>query len=66
MNYVPVSHKERGDIALYISLIILLSTTAMLLTLSATTIRQLRATRDISTSERALYTAETGVEALLY
>lgn len=58
--------KIRGDIALYLSLIILLATAAAIVTLSNIAVRQLRASGDIVASEKAIYAADSGTEALFY
>lgn len=61
-----IEHQERGDVAVFMTLIMLGIMVASSLLLSAILARQLRATQDALDSERAFYATNAGLEAALY
>lgn len=60
------SNPERGDIAVYIALLLSGIMLSFVLLMSFVLSRQLRLTEDVVWSERALYAADTGLEHSLY
>lgn len=65
---LETEHTEmmRGDIAIYIALVILIIITSSVIILSGILSLQPRATRAVTNSERALYAANTGLEHALF
>lgn len=59
-------YQQRGDIALYLSLFLLMVITTAVIALNGILSSQIRSTNDIISSERALYAADTGLEQAFY
>lgn len=57
---------QRGDVTIYISLLLLLIVTTGTMVMSGLLSRQPRISRDTITSEQAFYAANSGVEHALY
>ena len=57
---------QQGAVAVYITLLMLIMITSSALVLSSVFSEQLRASREIISSERAFYAANSGVEEGLY
>lgn len=64
-KYTHYSH-ERGDVAIYIALVILLIITSSALIFNAIFLRQIRQSRQFVSSTQAFYAANTGLEQALY
>ncbi|MEX1997887.1 MAG: hypothetical protein WEA04_04425 [Candidatus Andersenbacteria bacterium] len=62
----PAGHQQRGDIAIYMSLIMLAIIVSSAILFSIILARQIRATTDAISSERAFYAANSGLEQGLY
>lgn len=59
-------HAQRGDIALYVALFVVIVVTSAVLVVSLLLTRQLSASSAVADSERAFYAADSGLEEGLY
>lgn len=59
-------HTQRGDISVYMALLIMLLMLSSALVLSLILARQIRATEDVVETERSFYAANSGLEHTLY
>lgn len=61
-----INQSQQGAVAVYITLLMLIMITSSAIVLSSVFSEQLRASREIISSERAFYAANSGVEEGLY
>lgn len=60
------NQREKGDVSVFISLLIAFVITASMIILGTILARQIRASRNVISTERAFYAADTGLERALY
>ncbi len=66
MQLTSLPHQPRGDIAIYMALLIMSIMVSSAILFSSILVRQFQATEDAVASERAFYSANAGIEQGLY
>lgn len=63
----PMNHsRQRGDVSVYLALMMVLIMVSAVLVLNAVLTKQIRLTHDVVATERALYAANSGLEEIFY